>query len=252
MAIRQPRDGQNAVPGTDHRLLPAVPGDRDVEPEVVDGVIVDDDETALAPRPPGTVRAVVTSPHVRTAARHLAYTGLGVKVTAHRAWESRSSARYDRWLRMAEAEGDHERLLAIEQRLAMFRRDRHQRRMNWAEIPGHLARSVFWVIGALLAVLTLIGLLLVVARHSIAAVTDPFVTMAAIVAWLVAFASAAWAPFLAAAAVFALVMLWRAGRRHAHATSTGWLAAQKDSAELGLVVTADAIVLALQHLRGTS
>jgi DNA segregation ATPase FtsK/SpoIIIE, S-DNA-T family len=154
MAIRQPRDGLNAVPRPDHRLLAAVPGDRDIEPEVIDGVIVDDDETALAPRPPGMVRAVVTSPHARAAARHLAHTGLGVKVAVHRAWESRSSARYDRWLRAAEAEGDHQRLLAIEQRLSAFRKDRHERRMDWAQVPGHMAKSVFWVIGALLAILT--------------------------------------------------------------------------------------------------
>jgi S-DNA-T family DNA segregation ATPase FtsK/SpoIIIE len=248
MATVLPPEGQNAVPGTDHRLLSAVSGDCDVEPGVVDGVIVDD-EAALAHRPPGTVRAVVTGPHAKAASRHLAYTGLGAKVAIHRAWESRSSARYDRWLRAAEAEGDHERLLAIEQRLAAFRKDRHQRRMDWAEVPGHLAKSVFWIIGALLAILTLIGLLLVVARHNITAVTDPFVTCAAVVAWLVAAASATWAPLLAAAAVASLVMLWRTGRRHAHATATGWLAARKDDADLGLVVTCDGIVLALQHIK---
>jgi S-DNA-T family DNA segregation ATPase FtsK/SpoIIIE len=251
MAIRQPRDGRNAVPGPDHRLLPAVPGDRDLEAEVVDGVIVDDDETALVPRPLGTVRAVVTSPHAKAAARHLAYTGLGVKVAAHRAWESRSAARYDRWLRSAEAAGDHDRLLAIEQRLAAFRRDRHQRRMEWVAVPGTVAKTVPWVAAASFIVLGLLGVLLAVARHTITAVIDPFVTMAAIIAWLVAFTSAAWAPFLAAAAVFTLVMLWRAGRRHAHATSTGWLAAPKDDGEAGLVVTSDTIVLALQHLKGT-
>ena len=88
------------------------------------------------------------------------------------------------------------------------------------------------------------------ARRNITAAVNPFLVAARIVGWLVAVASAAWAPVLAAVPVVALVLLWRAGRRHAYATSTGWLAAKKDGAEAGLVVTADAIVLALQHLKG--
>jgi S-DNA-T family DNA segregation ATPase FtsK/SpoIIIE len=225
--------------------LPAIPDD-DL---IVEGEIVDDDDGPAPQRATGTALAVIHDKRAQFAARHAAYTGLGVKVLLIRVWESRSDSRYNRWLRAAEAEGDHDRLLAIEQSLARFRKDRHQRRMDWAKLPGEVARAVFWVLGALMAILTVIGLMLVVARHSIIAVIDPFVTAAAIIAWLVAFASAAWAPVLVAIPVIGLILLWRAGRNHANANATGWLSARKGDAELGLIITNDTIVIALQHLK---
>ena len=234
----------------EERNLPAVPDDGDIEEDIVEGEIVDDDAAPAPQRATGTALAVIRDKRTQFAARHTVYVGLGLIVLCRRAWESRSGARYDRWLRSAEAGGDHERLLEVEQRLAAFRRDRHQRRMDWIIVPVTAAKGTFWVLGALMAILTLLGLLLVVARHNITAVTDPFVTAAQIVAILVAIVSAAWASVLLAAAVGALFAMWLTGRRHAHATSSGWLAAGKSTGDLGLVVTADAIVLALQHLQG--
>ena len=84
-------------------------------------------------RAAGTALAVIRDKRAQFAARHAVYVGLGLVVLCRRAWESRVGARYDRWLRAAEAEGDHERLLEVEQRLAAFRKDRHQRRMDWVD-----------------------------------------------------------------------------------------------------------------------
>ena len=212
-----------------------------VEGEIVDGEIVDDDEPLDSdPAAPRTVPA---------AFRHAAWIGLGFAVLARRAWESRSSARYDRWLRSAEADGDHQRLLEVEDRLARFRKDRHARRMDWIEVPAHLAKGVFWVLGALLALLVLTGAALVAYRHTGWAFLDPFVTFAAIIAFLVAAVSAAWLAFLATVTAAALALLYRAGRRHAHTMTTSWLAAGKPEADAGVIVTNDSIVLALQYIK---
>ena len=87
---------------------------------------------------PGPVRVtavvlgVVRHEHVRAAGRHSSYIATGAMVAAKRIYESRTTARYERWLRAAEASGDMERILDIEDALAKFRKDRHQRRMGWA------------------------------------------------------------------------------------------------------------------------
>jgi S-DNA-T family DNA segregation ATPase FtsK/SpoIIIE len=224
--------------------LPAVPDD-DL---IVEGEIVDDDPPAPL-RATGTALAIVSDRRTQFAARHAAYVGLGVGVFFRRLWESRSATRFDRWLRGAEAAGDHERLLDIEDRRARFVKDRHQRRMDWLEIPGKVARETFWILAAALAVLTVIGLMLVIVSHDFSSVLTPFVTAAHVVAFLVAAVSAGWRPFLATVAVISLALLWTLGRRHARGLTSGWLATNQE--EVGLVITADAIVLALQHLAVT-
>jgi S-DNA-T family DNA segregation ATPase FtsK/SpoIIIE len=226
--------------------LPAVPDD-DL---IVEGEIVDDEPPAPQ-RATGTALAIVSDRRTQFAARHAAYVGLGVGVFFRRLWESRSATRFDRWLRGAEAAGDREGLLAIEDRRARFVKDRHERRMDWLEIPGKIAREAFWILGAALAVLVLIGGALSVARHSWLEMIDPFVTAAHVVAFLVVAVSAGWRPFLATVAVISLALLWALGRRHAHATSSGWLAPGRVNDDLGLVVTNDAIVLALRYIKGT-
>jgi S-DNA-T family DNA segregation ATPase FtsK/SpoIIIE len=221
--------------------LPAVPDD-DL---IVEGEIVDDDPPAPQ-RATGTALAIVTDRRAQFAARHAAYVGLGTGVFFRRLWESRSATRFDRWLRGAESAGDREGLLAIEDRRARFVKDRHDRRMDWLEIPGKVAREAFWILGAALAVLVLTGAALSVARHSWAAMLDPFVTAAHVIAFAVAAVSAGWRPFLATVAAVSLVLLWTAGRRHARGMTSGWLA--PDQEETGVVVTADGIVVALQYL----
>jgi S-DNA-T family DNA segregation ATPase FtsK/SpoIIIE len=221
--------------------LPAVPDD-DL---IVEGEIVDDEPPAPQ-RAAGTALAIVGDRRTQFAARHAAYVGLGVGVFFRRLWESRSATRFDRWLRGAEAAGDREGLLAIEDRRARFVKDRHDRRMDWLEVPGKIAREAIWILAAALGVLTVIGLALAWHSHSWAATVDPFVTFATIVAWLVAAVSAGWFPFLVTAAVVSLALLWTLGRRHARGMTSGWLAPNQE--EIGVVVTADGIVVALQYL----
>jgi len=80
-----------------------------VESEVVDGVIVDDEPGVSRPSvvqvvivcPMQVVKVVAKHEHTRAAGRHLIYIPLGALVLAKRLWESRTSARYERFIQAA-------------------------------------------------------------------------------------------------------------------------------------------------------
>jgi hypothetical protein len=53
--------------------------------------------------PAQVVRVIAQHDHAKAAGRRLAYIPLGAAVVAKRLWDSRNTARYERWLRTAEA-----------------------------------------------------------------------------------------------------------------------------------------------------
>ena len=128
---------------SDDRNLPAVPDDDDI----VEGEIVEDEpgqDQAAAPRPVAVVRAVVTDKRTQAAGRHMVYVVLGLVVGVRRLRKSRSTSRHDRWLRAAELSGDWDKVLELEARRTVFRRDRHAWRMDWLAAPGRVAQQLPW------------------------------------------------------------------------------------------------------------
>jgi len=210
----------------------------------------------IPPAPPGAVRQVITvaqvvvkHEHTRMAGRNVAYVGVGAYAVARRLWESRSTARYERWMRSAEQSGNHESVLEWEARLAMFRRDRHLRRMAWIELPARMLVQLPKIAAGSVAVLAAIGVLLAIAERRGAEIAVPFLAVADVVEAIVLVVSVTWGPLVLALPWIALATLWWAGRSYASTATTGWLAAARpDPGELGMVVTADTIVLALQNL----
>lgn len=234
-----------AEPGTDL----AVPGGR--VPDVLDGEIVDARRIILpqAQRAVATIRVVTTHRHTKSVARHVLYVAAGATVVGRRLWDGRTTARYERAMRAAEAAGDRESALEWEARAAMFRRDRHARRMDWLALPGKAAvvlpKAAIGLFGLLLG----LGVLLAVADHDARQVAVPFRAVADFVKVVVLVVTVAWGPLVLAAPWVLILALWAIGRRHAEASSTGWVTRlQPPDAEAGIVVTADAIVRALQHL----
>lgn len=229
--------------------LPAVPSAGTGE-DVLEGEIVDDD----APRPdPVRVTAVVVRvirhEHVQRTGRHVAYIPLGATVVARRLWDSRTTARFERLIHAAEAQGDHDAAFRWEELRQKFINDRHKRRMERRESALHVFRTLPWIIGGTTGSLFLIGGFLGIAEKRWSAVPEPFEVVAHIVMWVVIAVSVSYGPLLLAAPWIALAALWHAGRQHARTLPAGWLAPpREDSEDAGLVVTADSIVLALQHL----
>jgi S-DNA-T family DNA segregation ATPase FtsK/SpoIIIE len=224
----------------DEELLPAVRED----PPVLEGTVVPAPVRVIH-----AVTAVARHDRAKAAARNAGYVGLGAAVVTRRLWESRTSARYERHLRAAERAGDHETALEWESRLAAFRRDRHARRMELIQLPAALAEKLPKVAGGVLAVLVAIGCLLAIATGRPAEIAVPVRVTARVIEIIAVVLSVAWGPLVLAVPWIALAALWWAGRRHAMAATTGWLAAGRVEEDGGLVVTADTIVLALQNLR---
>ena len=214
------------------------------DPEILEGDVV-----GTRPAPLRIVRAAAGHQHVRVAGRHLGYIPLGAAVVIRRLWDSRTTARYERWMRAAEAAGDLDKVLALEERLADFRRDRHQRRVDMIEVPARLVMQLPKLAFSMFLLLACAGTLLGVATKNLGEVAVPFEAAARIAEWVVIAVSVAWGPLLLALPWIGVAALYWAGRAAAATGPAGWDAAEVPGAEDGgIVVTADTIVLALQHL----
>ena len=194
-------------------------------------------------------RVVVTHPRTRTAARvmvrHSMYTASGALIVGRRAWDGRTTARYERMMRTAEAAGQHEVALEWEQRAAAFRAARHQRRMDMLTAPVRIARSM--AVGTLAAAGGLLGLgiVLAIAEHRIGQVIAPTMTVIELIRWLVVIATIVWGPLMAVGPWLALLGLWAVGRNRQAAPAWALPASQRDT---GAPITPSVVVTALRDL----
>lgn len=227
----------------------AVPDERPAE-RVLQGKVVEQGPRAAV----ATVRAVVTDVathhRTKTAARHTLYVAAGATVVARRLWDSRTAAPYVRAMRSAEAAGNQEAMLEWEARRAAFRRDQHARRMDLIALPLKVAAALPKVTVGAVAILIFVGSLLAIADHDAHQVTAPLFAVADFVRLVVLIITVGWAVLLSLLLAVVVLALWSIGRNHG-LSGPGWMARLEPDrdAEAGMVVTADTVVLALQHLR---
>lgn len=186
-----------------------------VDAEVVEGEVVDERPSVMPSvvlLPVQVVRVVVQHQHTKTAGRHLAYVPLGAAVVAKRLWDSRTTARYERFMRAAEATGNHEAALEWDDRMQAFRRDRHQRRMDMIQVPVQVLLAVPKIALGLFLVLAVIGVFLGIATKHVAEIAAPFEVVARIVEWVALAVSVAWGPVLLSLPWIGLGALWHVGR----------------------------------------
>lgn len=225
----------------------AVADERAVEEAVLEGEVVDGVVTTGA-----TIRAVVTdvAKHHRTqtVARHAVYVGAGCVVVARRLWDGRTTARYQRQMRDAEARGDQEQLRDWETRLAAFKQTRHQRIRDLIDLTVKTALILPKAALSTFVSLLLFGGLLAIAGRDAHHIVEPLVFTAKAAATTVSATQVAMSVMLYAGPVGLLAAFYFVGRSYAQA-STGWVAHfEPELPDGGIVVTADTIVLALQHL----
>jgi len=195
------------------------------------------------------IRAVARHDRARAAGRNAAYVGIGAAVIMRRLWESRSIARYERSIRSAEAAGDHEAALAWDTQRVKFIKDRHSRRADLVELPLKVFKALPGIAAGFLGILIVIGVLLAIAGKDAKEIAVPVKTVAHIAGWVALAFSVSYGPFLLALPWIVVLVLYLAGRSYANASLTAWSVAGKDDGEdPGIVITADTIVLALQHL----
>ena len=154
---------------------------REIEPDVIDGVIVGEPPPSAPAKVVRVVQVAVQHPHTKRAGRHLAYIPLGFAVVTRRLWLSRTTSRYELWLRRAEADGNQEAALEWEKRLAAFRKDRHDRRVDMIKVPTEVLLAVPKIALGLFIVFAAFGTLLAIAKKNIREVAVPFEVAARVV-----------------------------------------------------------------------
>lgn len=224
------------------------------EPDAIEGTVVPfpgpPPEPAPVPRRAArAVRVIAKHERTRAAGRNAAYVGIGAAVITRRLWESRSTARYERHIRSAEAAGDQESALAWDAQRVKFLKDRHDRRADLVELPLKVARELPKIAAAVLGLLVATGILLAIASRNSQEIAVPVKVAARVVEWVAVAFSVSWGPFLLGAPWILAAALWWTGRAYANTAATRWsVAGKQDGEDAGLVITADTIVLALQHL----
>lgn len=244
----------------DHRPRPipdlTKPDSPDSTPrEVLEGTVIPSDTTAVPSVPlwrraARTVRTAATDDRTRTAARtavrHSAYVAGGGRILAKRAWDGRTVARHERMMRAAEASGQHEVAMEWEQRAALFRQQRHQRRMDLLTAPQRLAKSAAVGAGASVGGLLALGTVLAIAEHDVTQVIAPTVFTIDFIRLVVLVVSVIWGPALWLAPWLTLLALWSTGRRGQAAPQWALPVSEQDKRDV--VPDEGAILDALRHL----
>jgi hypothetical protein len=207
----------------DEVLTSPMRGDEGMPPAIVDEDQDDEDdqEPGEKRRRFHKVRVVATHKHTKMVIRQPLYVAAGAAVARSRRKDAISTARHQRMMRIAEAAGDHEKVLEWEQRAAHHRAERHRRRMELLKhAPQAIAKAV--VTGAVLitATLGILGVILAWENDDLSQVIRPFKDLASFVETTLAILNAVWAPTLFLAAVGGLGWLWRTGRAHLSASNT--------------------------------
>ncbi|PWI41269.1 cell division protein FtsK [Streptomyces sp. ICBB 8177] len=196
------------------------------------------------------VRVVVTHDRTRTAAtlavRHGSYVAAGGVIAAKRLWDGRTTARYERMMRTAEAAGQHEVAMEWEQRAAAFRAARHQRRMDLLTAPQQVAKSALVGTAATAGGLLGLGIVLAIAEHNARETVVPLMTTITLIRWTVFIASVVWGPLVAVGPWLMLLGLWQIGRSRQAAPA--WALPESARSTDGEPITPSIVVKSLRDL----
>ena len=216
------------------------------DPGIIEGQVVDESRAVLPLR-----AAVTVARHERTraAGRHAMYVPLGAAVVTRRLWEARTTARYGRWIRSAEASGDLDKVLAVEEREAKFRDARHERRVDMIQVPADLILRLPKLLGGLFLILAGTGVMLAIGTGHWIEIAVPFQVTARAVALAIIVISVAWGPLLLALPWVAAGALYWVGRAAASAGTAPRWAATSASADMDVSIDETTISRALDALR---
>ncbi|MFF3897380.1 FtsK/SpoIIIE domain-containing protein [Streptomyces sp. NPDC001812] len=187
-----------------------------------------------------------TTNTLRFTARHSLFVAGGARIVARRAWDGRTAARYERYMRTAEAAGNLEAAAEWEERGQRFRDARHRRRMDLLHSPVEAARGVLVGAGMGIGGLVALGVVLAIATKDASEVVTPLMAVIEFVHLLITIVTVVWGPLLSIGPFLALLALWAVGR-HQQAAPHWALPANIRSGE-GEPVTPSIVVKALRDL----
>ncbi|MFJ8783169.1 cell division protein FtsK [Streptomyces sp. NPDC102476] len=186
-----------------------------------------------------------TNSGYRAVVRHGAYTWGGARILTRRAWDSRTTARHDRMMRIAEASGNEELVREWEQRAASYRAARQKRRIEMLQMAVNAPKAIAMGAAGTAGILLMLGILLAWANHDVHDVLTPITTVVDLVAWVAFIASVVWDPLLHSLPFLAILGAWAVGRNQKAAPS--W-ALPADMGEQGVIPDENAILRALGKL----
>ncbi|MGA5166376.1 MULTISPECIES: FtsK/SpoIIIE domain-containing protein [Streptomyces] len=187
-----------------------------------------------------------TTTAARAVARHSLYVVGGARIVARRTWDGRTAARYERYMRAAEAAGNMEAAAEWEERGQRFREARHRRRMDLLHSPLDAAKSVAVGAGMSVGVLVALGVVMAINTGRVGEVITPLAATIDFIALLIRIVQIVWGPALAIGPFLALLALWGVGR-HQQAAPAWALPANARSGE-GEPITPSIVVKALRDL----
>jgi S-DNA-T family DNA segregation ATPase FtsK/SpoIIIE len=196
------------------------------------------------------IRHVVTHENTRTAAvttaRHSMYVAGGARIVGRRAWDGRTAARYERYMRTAEAAGNMELAAEWEERGQRFREARHRRRMDLLTSPIDVARGIAAGAGMSVGGLVALGVVMAVATKDASDIFTPLMATVEFINLLMTIVQVVWGPLISIGPFLALLALWSVGR-HQQAAPQWALPANVRSSE-GEPITPSIVVRALRDL----
>ncbi|MFI8305504.1 ATP-binding protein [Streptomyces sp. NPDC085927] len=183
---------------------------------------------------------------VRFAARHGLYVAGGARIVTRRTWDGRTAARYERYMRTAEAAGNMEAAAEWEERGQRFRDARHRRRMDLLHSPLDAAKGAAVGAGMGIGVLVALGVVMAINTGQVGDVITPLTATIDFIALLIRIVQVVWGPLISIGPFLALLALWGVGR-HQQAAPAWALPANVRNGE-GEPITPSIVVKALRDL----
>ncbi|GHB22741.1 cell division protein FtsK [Streptomyces umbrinus] len=187
-----------------------------------------------------------TKTSARAVARHSLYVWGGGRIVARRTWDGRTGARYERFLRAAEAAGNMELAGEWEERLQHFRDARHRRRMDLLTSPIDAAKGVAVGTGLGIGSLVALGVVLAIANKDIADVITPIMAVIEFIRLVITIVQVVWGPALTIGPFLALLALWTVGSKQQAAPA--WALPDNIRSGEGEPITPSIVVKALRDL----
>ncbi|WP_328480265.1 ATP-binding protein [Streptomyces sp. NBC_00377] len=206
--------------------------------------------TPLWVRSGRAVKHAVTHENTKTAARavarHSLYVVGGARIVGRRTWDGRTAARYERYMRTAEAAGNMELAAEWEERGQRFRDARHRRRMELLHSPIDAAKGALVGAGMGIGGLVALGVVLAIANRDITDVVTPVMAVIEFIRLMVTIVQIVWGPAVTLGPFLALLALWAVGSKQ-HAAPQWALPANVRNG-VGEPITPSIVVQALRHL----
>ncbi|MFJ5778802.1 FtsK/SpoIIIE domain-containing protein [Streptomyces sp. NPDC093094] len=187
-----------------------------------------------------------TTAAARAAARHSLYVVGGARIVGHRAWDGRTAARYERYMRTAEAAGNMELAAEWEERGQRYREARHRRRMDLLTSPIDAAKGIAAGTGMGIGGLVALGIVMAVATKDVTDVVTPLMATVEFINLLITIVQVVWGPLVSIGPFLALLALWAVGSKQQAAPQWALPATVRTSD--GEPITPSIVVKALRDL----